>query len=353
MTEELIKVTVKNGQQSVSARELQKSLGFNGRFSKWVENNFSSFEIGKDFKGKMANTCSNNDHIIELQDYDLTLDMAKKLCIMSRTEEGVKVYNYLAKATEQNLTKESKMLEKMQTLTFNGHKIRKITLDGAPWFVGYDLAKALGYGSNKSNIYVYVDHADKKKVDKSLIEPGGSRGRDRVLISENGVYSIIASNKQRYREFKEWFELNALPSFDKCKQLKEKIAELKTQLENERERRLIAEQRVNELTPKADYCDRVLADKALVTTAQIAKDYGMSIDDMNTKLNSLGVQYKLEGTWMLYHEYQVKGWARIQITIETKTEINVEWTRKGRLGLYELLKQNSILPTIEQKAVSA
>ena len=84
-----------------------------------------------------------------------------------------------------------------------------------------------------------------------------------------------------------------------------------------------------------------------ITVNAIAPGY------MNTKLNSLGVQYKLEGTWMLYHEYQVKGWARIQITIETKTEINVEWTRKGRLGLYELLKQNGILPLIEQEAVSA
>ena len=268
MTEELIKVTVKNGQQSVSARELQKSLGFNGRFSKWVENNFSSFEIGKDFKGKMANTCSNNGRIIELQDYDLTLDMAKKLCIMSRTEEGVKVYNYLAKATEQNLTKESKM----QTLTFNGHKIREITLDGELWFAGSDLVKALGYDSGDCRIYAYVDRVNKRKVDKSLIEPDGANGGDRVLISENGVYNIISSNKQRYREFKEWFELNALPSFDKCKQLKKKITELKTQLEAERERRLIAEQRVNELTPKVDYCDRVLAGKALVTIAQISKD---------------------------------------------------------------------------------
>lgn len=114
------------------------------------------------------------------------------------------------------------------------------------------------------------------------------------------------------------------------------------------------EQVIGELKPKADYVDRILKNPGLVTITQIAKDYGMSGTEMNKILHDLGVQYKQSDQWLLYTRYQSKGY-----TFSDKTEItrrdgrkdikmNTKWTQKGVLFLYELLKENNIIPAIEK-----
>lgn len=130
------------------------------------------------------------------------------------------------------------------------------------------------------------------------------------------------------------------------------IIKLATELKKEREGRLIAEQQVNELKPKASYYDIVLKSSSLVTITQIAKDYGMSGKEMNAKLHELGVQFKQGSTWLLYAKYQNFGWTQSQTLMvghdHKKAVLNTRWTQKGRLGLYELLKNNGVLPLIER-----
>lgn len=113
-------------------------------------------------------------------------------------------------------------------------------------------------------------------------------------------------------------------------------------------------QLIGELKPKADYTDRILQSKSLVTITQIAKDYGMSGAAMNEKLHELGVIYKLGGQWLLYSKYQAKGYTHSE-TVRIKhsdgtqdVKMNTKWTQKGRLFLYEFLKKHGILPVIEQ-----
>ncbi len=91
---ELIKVTVKNDQQLVSARDLYHGLKLKVRFSLWVSKNFKEFEDGKDFTSVSTDTVVNNGAKRELQDYALTIDMAKQLCMMSHTELGRKYRKY-------------------------------------------------------------------------------------------------------------------------------------------------------------------------------------------------------------------------------------------------------------------
>ena len=123
----------------------------------------------------------------------------------------------------------------------------------------------------------------------------------------------------------------------------------KLQLENK-----MQEQRINELKPKADYCDLILRNKGLVTISQIAKDYGMSGTSMNKKLHELGVQYNQSKQWLLYSKYQDKGYTQSETINITRSDgrpdirMNTKWTQKGRLFLYELLKTNDILPMIER-----
>ena len=131
-------------------------------------------------------------------------------------------------------------------------------------------------------------------------------------------------------------------------------ADLADERDKERNGRLIAEQQVGELQPKASYYDKVLANPSLVTISVIAKDYGMSARAMNKLLHDLKVQYKQGSTWLLYSKYQTTGWTHSDTTMvkrhdgTEKAVLNTKWTQKGRLGLYELLKGNSVLPIIER-----
>lgn len=121
------------------------------------------------------------------------------------------------------------------------------------------------------------------------------------------------------------------------------------QLENSMQKQKIAE-----YEPKASYLDTILNNKSLVTVGQIAKDYGMSAQALNKLLHELKVQYKQSGQWLLYSNLHAKGYTHSSTTeIEhkdgsTSVRMNTKWTQKGRLFIYELLKDNDIIPTIEQ-----
>lgn len=84
---ELIKITEKDGRQLVSARDLHKGLELTTRFSKWVDQNFSMFVEGIDFTSVTGVTVVNNGAKRELQDYALTVNMAKELSMMSQTPQ--------------------------------------------------------------------------------------------------------------------------------------------------------------------------------------------------------------------------------------------------------------------------
>lgn len=80
-----------NGQQLISARELHRKLNVTTRFSKWVEQNFGDFIQDEDFTSVTAVTLVNNGATRPIQDYDITIDMAKELCMMTHSQLG-KVY---------------------------------------------------------------------------------------------------------------------------------------------------------------------------------------------------------------------------------------------------------------------
>ena len=113
------------------------------------------------------------------------------------------------------------------------------------------------------------------------------------------------------------------------------------------------EQIIGELKPKADYVDRILTSNNLLTVSQIAEDYGLTAQAMNKLLNRIGVQYKQNGQWLLYREHKGKGYTESETTEYIKsngsvgTNMLTKWRQKGRLFLYELLKENEVLPTME------
>ena len=252
-----------------------------------------------------------------------------------------------------------------QRFNFKGNQVRTVTINEEPYFIGRDIADILGYKKPENAIANHVDDEDKTTT---LIQGTGSNYKSKtVVINESGLYSLILGSKlPQAKEFKHWVTSEVLPAIRKhgaymtSSKIEEvltnpdTIIQLATQLKQEREGRLIAEQKVNELTPKATYYDKVLADKSLVTITQIAKDYGMSGRAMNKKLHELKVIYKQGQTWLLYAKYQKTGWTHSETVMLPKKDgtekavLNTKWTQQGRLGLYELLKSNDIIPLIEQ-----
>lgn len=123
---------------------------------------------------------------------------------------------------------------------------------------------------------------------------------------------------------------------------------------------LMLEQRVAEYEPKASYVDTILKSKNAVTITQIAKDYGLSGQQLNKILHEEKVQYKQNGQWLLYRQHHDKGYTRSQ-TIDVHhndgsvtVKMNTKWTQKGRLFIHEILKKRNIVPTIDRdKEVTA
>lgn len=193
------------------------------------------------------------------------------------------------------------------------------------------------------------------------------------FIPESDVYRLAFGSKLPTAEkFTDWVTEEVLPTIRKhgafmtpdvleqTIQNPDFMIGLVTELKAEQGRRRAAEltvsvqsQQIAELQPKASYYDVVLNCKDLLSVSEIAKDYGKSAKWLNAKLHELGVQFKQGGIWLLYQKYAEKGYTSTKTqsfngndgTVHSK--VHTYWTQKGRLFIYELLKANGILPTIE------
>lgn len=112
---------------------------------------------------------------------------------------------------------------------------------------------------------------------------------------------------------------------------------------------------IAEYEPKVTYYDQILASTDTITVTQIAKDYGMSAKELNLLLHDNKIQFKQSGQWILYQKYAKLGYTKSHTTPITYKDgrkgdqLHTRWTQKGRLFLYELLKQKGHLPLIEQE----
>lgn len=237
---------------TVSARELHKSLEISKRFSAWFETNSQGFVENGDFTSVLSGTVVNNGAHREIQDYSLSVDMAKHICLMSRTEKGKECRQYLI-----------------------------------------DLEKAW-------NTPEQVFARALKMADQTIAKLKGSV---ETLTAEVSVKNQI----------------------------------------------------IGELKPKADYYDEILKNPGLVTITQIAKDYGMSGKKMNDILHDLGIQYKQSGQWLLYDKYSKNGYTHSETVDIVRSDgrrdvkMNTKWKQKGRIFLYNMLKEKGIVPMIEQE----
>jgi len=241
-------------------------------------------------------------------------------------------------------------------------EVRTLEQDGKTLFCGSDVAKALGYAIPSKAVNTHCKGVSKMEVPTN----GGSQ--QMLFISEGDMYRLIVNSKLPSAEkFERWVFDEVIPTvrkhglYAKDELLNNPdlfisaLEELKA--ERERTKRLELEnaknkQIIGELKPKASYYDLILQNKSLMPISQIAKDYGMSGKAFNKLLHELGVQFKQGNTWLLYQGYADQGYTQSRtFAIDAeRSRMHTYWTQKGRLFLYDLLKnERNLLPVIERK----
>ena len=204
-------------------------------------------------------------------------------------------------------------------------EIRTMTNEkGETFFVGKDVAMALGYSNPLKALRVHVDDED-----KGVTEMGTPGGTQKVtFINESGLYSLILSSKlPQARAFKRWVTSEVLPAIRRTGRY-----ELLPQ-----EVRLLGEQ--------ADYCQRVLQSVDCLTTTQIAKEMGMTAPDLYHWLVALGVIYWQSGQYMLYADYARMGLAKSRTRGRRNsmgvwhTSRYLVWTEEGRKFIHDVMKR--------------
>lgn len=245
-------------------------------------------------------------------------------------------------------------------------EIRSIMVNNEPYFVGNDIATVLGYKNTRDALSKHVDEED--KISDVAIHDG-SQNRNMTIINESGLYSLIMSSKLPIaRKFKRWITNEVLPSIRKNGgyiQGQEELSDdeliskallvANRKIEEKNKILIEKEAEIKQLKPKAKYCDLILQSPSTITVTSIAKDYGMSGIAFNQLLHELGIQYKQSQQWFLFAKYQNQGYThgkttqfyRNNGTVDYK--INTEWTQKGRLFLYNKLKENGYIPLIERE----
>lgn len=167
-------------------------------------------------------------------------------------------------------------MSRLQVFSFGQSEVRTVLLNDKPYFVGKDVAKVLGYSNTRDALSKRVEKEDKGVANCDTL--GGKQ--DLIVINESGLYSLIFSSKlPSAKKFKRWVTSEVLPTIRKhgmyaTEELlnnPDLLIQVATELKNEREQRLIAERRVEEMKPKALFADAVDASKTSILIGDLAK----------------------------------------------------------------------------------
>ena len=162
-------------------------------------------------------------------------------------------------------------------------QIRTIMIDDEPWFVGNDIARALGYANPKNAVPTHVDDEDKLSTQ---IEYAG-QNRAVTLINESGMYSLIfGSRLESAKAFKRWVTSEVLPTLRKTGsydlgadvesyKIDDPIERAKRWIEEQEEKKLL-ESKIEADAPKVKAFDDLIDSKMLINFRDAAKEIGIS-----------------------------------------------------------------------------
>ena len=236
--------------------------------------------------------------------------------------------------------------------------------NGKVLFCGSDVAKALGYANVPDALKRHCRAIVKRDT------PISGKMQQINFIPEGDVYRLIVSSKLPTAEkFERWVFDEVLPdirqhgmymtgeALNKFLSDPRGAIQLLTAYADEKEKNARLEQEKallveeNEvMKPKATCYDMVLASTNAVNITQIAKDYGMTAVKFNSMLSDMGIQYKTKEQWVLYQQYADQGYTKSMTACDKlgNSHMHTQWTQKGRLFLYDKLKDSGILPAMER-----
>ncbi|MBR6843273.1 MAG: phage antirepressor KilAC domain-containing protein [Prevotella sp.] len=228
--------------------------------------------------------------------------------------------------------------------------------NGETFFVGKDVAKALGYTNPPKALRDHVDEED--KLGERIVLSG--QYREAIFINESGLYSLVLSSKlPQAKEFKRWVTSEVLPQIRQTggyiptkdasgRQLSDmEIMALALQIQ---QNTIEAQHRqIEDMAPKAEYCDEVLESVSCFTTTQVAKELNMTVHELTHLLIERNVMYKQSGQYMLYKDYAHKGYAKNRTHSYydgegcMHTSVYLVWTEEGRKFIHRLLSDEEII----------
>lgn len=253
-------------------------------------------------------------------------------------------------------------MSNLQKFNFEQNEVQTVLINEELYFIGKEISTILGYSNSRKALSDHVDPEDKLVLTSQIVTLENIPNRGLIGINESGLYSLVIGSKlPTAKKFKRWVTKEVLPSIrkngmyatDELLDNPDLLIEVATKLKEERTLRLVAEQRVAEYEPKISYLDSILESTDTVTITQIAADYGLSAVAMNKRLNELKIQHKVGGQWILYTRHQREGYTKSHTTRVPKADgkekvvMNTKWTQKGRLFIYESLKEINVYPLMD------
>ncbi len=243
---------------------------------------------------------------------------------------------------------------------------------GRPTVLGRDLHNALEVNSNYTTWFNRMtEYGFTENIDFTTYFPnlesenqhGGQNKTDHQLTIEMAKEICMIQRSEKGKQCRQYFielekqwnspEMVMKRALEIANQRFEEIRQQNKTLETTV---AVQTQQISELQPKASYYDVILNCKDLVSTTEIAKDYGKSAKWLNALLHDLGVQFKQSGIWLLYQKYAECGYTSTRThnyldnSGNTHAKVHTYWTQKGRIFIYDLLKSRNIFPNVEKSA---
>lgn len=255
----------------------------------------------------------------------------------------------------------------------NFGQIRTLEVNNQPYFVGNDIALALGYAKPRNAILQHVDNEDALK--RGIPDNQGFM-QDTTLINESGVYSLVFGSKlPTAKAFKRWVTSEVLPAIRKTggyisttqndtpeeimaraltiaqatfAKREERLKQLETEnmrnqilIEQKEDEIAVKDEKIKMLAPKGDSFDKIMSSEGLVTTNMIAAFLEISAIKLNKLLCDWDIQYKQSGIYFLHTKYRGKGYTKhvphpyLDNGVQ-KSKEHMYWTEKGRKFVIDL-----------------
>lgn len=217
-------------------------------------------------------------------------------------------------------------MNELQNFNFNGARVRALTIDNEPYFVGKDVAEILGYKNPSNALQTHVDKEDKTTY---LNRVSGSNYKTKTtVINESGLYSLILSSRlPTAKQFKHWVTSEVLPAIrkhgaymtdEKAEAIvtdKNALADLLQQASDQLKAKDI---QIEEMKPKALFADAVSASKQTVLIGELAKIM---------KGNGIEIGQNRLFAWMRNHGYLIS---------RKGTDYNMPTQKAMNLGLFKI-----------------